>query len=93
MSGFSGSNTEELRRLANEGEQTIQVLIDAERIIDQLIAEMPSVWTGADAERFLSELHGVHKPAVMQAKSRLDQAIVTMRRNAQAQDDTSARFD
>ena len=93
MSGFSGANTEQLRNLANEGDQTMQVLTDAERLIDQLIVEMPAVWTGMDAERFIGDLHSIHKPAVVRAKARLEQAIVVMRRNAQAQDATSARLD
>jgi len=86
--GVYGADVAQLRSTAAEFERTAQELGAIRTLLSGSVARTP--WRGADAERFRGEWDRDHARALTVAAQRLQDAANTLRRNADAQEQTSA---
>lgn len=89
---FSGADTARLRGLAAQTDQTLDALQNAKALLVEMCTIVPTMWVGADADRFVGSVNSEHLPALGRAIGRLERAANDMRTAAQQQDDTSARL-
>ncbi len=86
--GLYGADVAQLRSAATEFDRTAQELGAIRTLLAGSVARAP--WRGADADRFRGEWDAQHVRALTLAAQRLQDAANALRRNADAQEQTSA---
>jgi len=86
--GVYGADVAQLRDAAADFERTAQELGSIRAQLSGSVTRAP--WRGADADRFRREWDGEHARALTLAAQRLQDAAGALRRNAEAQEQTSA---
>lgn len=89
MSGnMYGADIEALRQLSDQIAQGGETLSGVVGIVESAIPA-PEQWNGADADGFREEWSGRHAPSIMTTAQALAEVAATVRRNADAQEETS----
>lgn len=86
--GMYGADVAQLRTTAGDFDRTAQELDAIRTLLSSSVSRAP--WRGTDAEQFRGEWNGGHARALTLAAQRLHDAATALRRNADAQEHTSA---
>ena len=84
-----GASPEGLRTLASEADEMLSVVTDARALLTDVVGVIPTIWTGADADAFVSTVTSAHIPRLQSTMTRLEQASAELRTSADAQERTS----
>lgn len=90
MSEMLGADLEELRALARDFSGNSQKLVQAQKIIDGAVNQLPRYWQGPDAQRFASQWRGQHRGVISRTAAMLDESADLLKKNAQEQEQASS---
>lgn len=90
MSEMLGADVEELRALARGFSGNSQKLVQAQKVLDGAVNQLPRYWQGPDAQRFAAQWRAQHRGVVARTAAMLDETASELNKNAQEQEQTSS---
>ncbi|WP_343318451.1 WXG100 family type VII secretion target [Arthrobacter sp. TMP15] len=90
MSQMLGADVEELRALARDFSGNSQKLVQAQKLLDGAVNQLPRYWQGPDAQRFASQWRGQHRGVISRTAAMLDETATELNRHAVEQEQASS---
>ena len=90
MTEMLGADVEELRALARDFSGSSQSLIQAQKLLDGAVNQLPRYWQGGDAERFAARWRGQHRGVIARTAAELDETSSELNKNAREQHQASS---